>query len=52
MAQMPAPVSQPPMTEDAFLADRMRFWSGWCSFVVGNVVLIVIILALMAIFLV
>ena len=52
MAHTPAPVSQPPMTEEAFLADRMRFWSGWCTFVVTNVVLIIILLVLMAWFLV
>ena len=51
MAHTPAPVSQPPLTEEAFLADRQRFWSGWCSFVVGNVVLIIIILVLLAWFL-
>ncbi len=52
MAHSPAPVTQPPMTEEAFLADRMRFWSGWCNFVVANVVLIIVILVLMTVFLV
>jgi hypothetical protein len=52
MAQTPAPVTPPPITEDAFMADRMRFWSGWCTFVTTNVVLIIVILALMAWFLV
>jgi hypothetical protein len=52
MAHAPAPVTQPPMTEDAFLADRMRFWSGWCTFVVANVIIIIAILVLMTVFLV
>jgi hypothetical protein len=51
MAYAPAPVPQPPLTEEDFLRDRQRFWSGWCTFVVTNVVFIIVLLALMAIFL-
>jgi hypothetical protein len=51
MAQPPT-ATPPPLTEDAFVADRQKFWSGFCSFVLTNVILIVILLGLMAIFLV
>ena len=51
MALTPAPVAQPPITEEAFLADRQHFWSSWCGFVLTCVIAIVAILVLMAIFL-
>jgi hypothetical protein len=41
-----------PVTEDAFLADRMRFWSSWTHFVTGATGAIILLLILMAIFLV
>jgi len=51
MAHTPAPVAQSPITEEAFLADRQRFWSSWCGFVLTCAIAIVAILILMAIFL-
>ena len=51
MAQSPTRVVGPE-TEEAFLADRQRFWFGFTKFVVGNVVLIVIVLILLTVFLV
>lgn len=41
-----------PETEDAFLADRQRFWFGFTRFTVGVVVVVVAVLILMTIFLV
>jgi hypothetical protein len=51
MAQSPT-ATQPPVTEEAFEADRQNFWSGFCSFVTTMVILIVVLLIGMAIFLV
>ncbi len=51
MAQNPT-MFRGPETEDAFLADRQRFWFGFTKFVMWNVVAIVVLLVLMAIFLV
>ncbi len=40
-----------PVTEDALLADRQRFWNGFTTATLGAVVSIAILLILMAIFL-
>ena len=45
-------VSTGPETEEAFLADRQRFWFGFTRFTVGVVVVVVVVLILMTIFLV
>jgi len=50
MAQSPT-VSPAPVTEDAFLADRQKFWSAFTGFTLGSVIFIVVLLVLMAIFL-
>lgn len=42
----------PPVTEDAFLADRQRFWGSLCRAATVAIVLLVILLVLMDIFLV
>jgi hypothetical protein len=47
MANNPAPV-----TEDAFLADRMRFWSGFTGATTWACVAIAVLLGLLAYFLV
>jgi hypothetical protein len=39
-------------TEEAFLADRQRFWGSFTHFTLGCVISIVVLLILMAIFLV
>ncbi len=49
MAQSPI---LPPVTEDAFLADRQAFLHAFNKFTFGAVVFLVILLALMAVFLV
>ena len=51
MAQSPT-ATQPPLTEEVFDADRQKFWSGFCSFVMTMVIIIVVLLAGMAFFLV
>ncbi len=50
MAQAPSN-STAPMTEDAFVADRQRFWQGFCNATTITVVSTVVTLVLMAIFL-
>jgi hypothetical protein len=50
MAQPPLPASGPE-TEEAFLADRQRFWLGWTSFVFWTATFIIILLILLAYFL-
>jgi hypothetical protein len=40
-----------PVTEEAFLADRLKFWTSFTSFTTGAVIALVILLILMAIFL-
>ncbi len=44
--------TQPKLTEEAFLADRQRFWGSFTSFTIGSVIFVVVLLILMAIFLV
>lgn len=51
MAQAPS-TAQAKLTEDAFLADRMAFWSGFCNFTLISAGLIALLLAGMAFFLV
>ncbi|HSU05724.1 MAG TPA: hypothetical protein VLI93_09135 [Acetobacteraceae bacterium] len=51
MAQRPARVTGPE-TEEAFLADRQRFWLGFTSFTFWIVVSVIILLILMTVFLV
>lgn len=47
-----SPTSPAPMTEDAFLADRQRFWGAFTHFTLISVITLVILLVLMAVFLV
>lgn len=51
MAQAPSS-NLAPLTEEVFLTDRMAFWSGFCNFVTICTVLVVLLLASMAFFLV
>ncbi len=51
-AHAPPPTAQAPLTEDAFLADRQKFWSFFTGLVFWAAALIVVLLILMAIFLV
>ncbi len=48
----PAPSGAAPLTEEAFLADRQRFWGSFTGLITGGVIAIVILLILMDIFLV
>jgi hypothetical protein len=41
-----------PLTEDAFLADRMAFWQSFTGFTFVSVIILAVILIAMAIFLV
>ncbi len=52
MADLPRSYSAAPLTEDAFLADRQRFWGGFTTFTLISVIFLVVLLVLMAIFLV
>lgn len=49
MAQAPTP---PPVTEDAFLADRISFWKSFNAFTLGAVIVVATLLLLLAFFLV
>ncbi len=49
---MAQPASLPPVTEDAFTADRQKFWAEFGGFLTRSVIGIVILLVLMLIFLV
>jgi hypothetical protein len=51
MAQVPSPTDAP-VTEEAFLADRMAFWSFFTGMTFKAAAAIVVLLILMAIFLV
>ena len=51
MDQAPT-VFRGPATEDAFLADRQRFWFGFTRFTIGVVVVVILALILMTVFLV
>ncbi len=49
MAQSPATI--PSVTEEAFEADRQKFFSSFCGFVTTVIILIVLLLVAMAVFL-
>ncbi len=51
MAQTPS-TNPAPLSNEAFLADRMQFWSGFCNFVTASGVFLVVLLAAKAFFLV
>jgi len=51
MADYP-PSPNAPVTEEAFLADRMRVWGGFTSATLYGAIFVVVLLILMAIFLV
>jgi hypothetical protein len=51
MARSPVTATGPE-TEEAFLADRQRFWSGFTSFTFWFAAFVALLLILMAIFLV
>jgi hypothetical protein len=48
MAQSP---TTPSITEDAFLADRQKFWRSFTSATFGTVIAVAVILVLLALFL-
>lgn len=52
MAHTPIITTPAPVTEEAFVADRQRFWAGFGHFTLGVVIFLVILLGLMGIFLV
>jgi hypothetical protein len=51
MAQSPQPASGPDL-EEAFLADRQRFWLSWTRTVFATAAFIVFVLIMMTVFLV
>jgi hypothetical protein len=51
-ADAPVATGAAPLTEDAFLADRQKFWSWFTGLVAKVVVGIVVLLILLTIFLV
>ncbi len=51
MAQIP-PTETPPVSEEAFIADRQKFWGEFTSFTTSSVIGVAILLVLLAIFLV
>jgi hypothetical protein len=51
MAQSPTARTLPPVTEEAFEADRQNFFSGFCNFGMTLVIAVIVLLVLMAIFL-
>lgn len=51
MAQQPSSSTLAPVTEEAFLADRQKFFSAFTGFTMGSVIFLVIVVALMGIFL-
>jgi hypothetical protein len=50
MAHQPS-VYRGPETQEAFLADKMRFWGGVGKSIVGTIIFMVILLVGMAVFL-
>ncbi len=40
-----------PETQEAFLADRMKFWGGFTNATVGTVIFLILLLAAMGFFL-
>ncbi len=51
MAQAPSSSPLPPVTEEAFLADRQKFFSAFGSFTTATTAFLAIVVILMAIFL-
>jgi len=51
MSQSPTATNPPPVTEEAFEADRQHFFSGFCGFVMTMTIAIIVLLVLMAVFL-
>ena len=51
MAHAPSTSPLHPVTEEAFLADRMSFFSSFTSAPTGSVIFMVVLMVLMAIFL-
>jgi len=49
---LPATAGQAPVTEDAFLADRIKFWDWFGGLLRFSVAVVVILLILLTIFLV
>ena len=49
---MAQPASLPPLTEEAFTADRQKFWGEFGGFLTASVIGVVVLLVLMLIFLV
>jgi hypothetical protein len=49
---IPASNNLAPVTQEAFLADRQKFWASLCSATTGSVIAVIILLVLMAVFLV
>ena len=47
----PTPASPAPLTEDAFLSDRHKFWTSFTGATTGAVVVMVVLLVGMAVFL-
>ena len=52
MATHPPPPVSGSETEEAFLADRQRFWLSWTRFTLGVVSGVVVLLILLTVFLV
>ena len=50
MAHQPT-VFRGPDTEEAFLADKMRFWGGVGEAIIGTIIFMVVLLVGMAVFL-
>ena len=51
MAEHTSTKFQGPETQEAFLADRLRFWSGFTSASVGTVIFLIVLLIGMGVFL-
>ena len=49
---MAQPASLPPLTEEAFTADRQKFWGEFGGILTASVIGVVVLLVLMLIFLV
>ncbi len=48
---LPTTSTAAPLTEDAFLADRQKFWGSFTGATTGAVVVMVVLLVAMAVFL-
>jgi hypothetical protein len=49
---LPSTNNPAPVSEEAFIADRMQFWSSFTGATTGLVIVVIVLLAAMAIFLV